>query len=102
MRTIVRLPAWCSCYLISFSLTRFMSSSPKTAARNFVQQIIDKNLAPGGKYHKKKTIRARLPPKSNVHTTSVKLNVGGTLFEVAKSTIEKHPDTMLARLISEE
>lgn len=32
----------------------------------------------------------------------VKLNVGGTRYEVARSLIETHPESMLARLISEQ
>lgn len=32
----------------------------------------------------------------------VKLNVGGTRYEVARSLIETHPDTMIARMISKE
>lgn len=32
---------------------------------------------------------------------TVRLNVGGRKYEVAKSTIEKYPDTMLARMISD-
>ena len=32
----------------------------------------------------------------------VKFNVGGTRYEVARSLIEMHPDTMLARVVSKE
>ena len=32
----------------------------------------------------------------------VKFNVGGTRYEVARSLIEMHPDTMLARMVSEQ
>jgi hypothetical protein len=32
----------------------------------------------------------------------IRLNVGGTRYEVSRSLIELHPDTMLARMISEE
>lgn len=34
-------------------------------------------------------------------TEILKLNVGGTKYEVSRSLIEKYPDTMLARLISD-
>ena len=32
----------------------------------------------------------------------VNFNVGGTRYEVARSLIEMHPDTMLARMVSEQ
>lgn len=35
-------------------------------------------------------------------TATVRLNVGGTKYEVSRSLIEQYPNTMLARLISEE
>lgn len=35
-------------------------------------------------------------------TKIVKFNVGGTRYEVARSLIEMHPDTMLARMVSEQ
>lgn len=35
-------------------------------------------------------------------TATVRLNVGGTKYEVSRSLIEQYPDTMLARLISKE
>ena len=35
-------------------------------------------------------------------TKVVKFNVGGTRYEVAKSLLEGHPDTMLTRMASEE
>ncbi|CEL95409.1 unnamed protein product [Vitrella brassicaformis CCMP3155] len=35
-------------------------------------------------------------------TEVVKLNVGGKTFEVAKSTLMKHPDAMLAKLVDEK
>ena len=38
---------------------------------------------------------------SSNNSKTVRLNVGGTKYEVAKDTIEKYPGTMLARLISE-
>jgi hypothetical protein len=33
---------------------------------------------------------------------TVNFNVSGTHFEVARDTIEKYPDTMLAKLIQEK
>lgn len=35
-------------------------------------------------------------------TKIVKFNVGGTQYEVARSLVEMHPDTMLARIVSKE
>ena len=37
----------------------------------------------------------------NTNSSTIRLNVGGTSYEVSRSTIEKYPDTMLARMISE-
>ena len=33
---------------------------------------------------------------------TVKFNVGGTRYEVARSLLEAHPDVMITRMISEE
>jgi BTB/POZ domain len=38
---------------------------------------------------------------SSSSSTTVRFNVGGTKYEVATSTVLSHPDTMLARLVSE-
>lgn len=37
----------------------------------------------------------------NTNSSTIRLNVGGTSYEVSRSTIEKYPDTMLARMVSE-
>ena len=37
----------------------------------------------------------------NNNSATIRLNVGGTSYEVSRSTIEQYPDTMLARMVSE-
>ena len=37
----------------------------------------------------------------NTNSATIRLNVGGTSYEVSRSTIEQYPDTMLARMVSE-
>ena len=38
---------------------------------------------------------------SNNKNKTVRFNVGGTIYEVSRSLLEQHPDTMLSRLASE-
>ena len=39
--------------------------------------------------------------KENDMTETVKFNVGGTIYEVSRSLLERYPDTMLAKSASE-
>jgi hypothetical protein len=40
--------------------------------------------------------------KSKVIRKAIRLNVGGTRYEVSRSLMEMYPDTMLARLTSDD
>ena len=37
---------------------------------------------------------------TNSNTATVRFNVGGTIYEVSRSLLEQHPNTMLARMVS--
>jgi len=53
---------------------------------------------PGNSTKKRKTSEKGAEATNKI----VKFNVGGTRYEVARSLFEMHPDTMLARMVSEQ